>query len=163
MSVCILIGDVRSKLAELPDESVHCVVTSPPDAVLAYAAGVIDSDGSIGIRRSTYNMRVTGDASQPVYSVRVCVKQVTSEAVELLKETFGGSLMMQKPSLRKGKPLHYWEITNRRAASTCLPPLLDAANSQRNCIGIELNPVYAAMAEKRIRGDATMFADVVAA
>lgn len=30
MSVRILIGDVREKLAELPDESVHCVVTSPP-------------------------------------------------------------------------------------------------------------------------------------
>lgn len=30
MSVRILIGDVRQRLAELPDESVHCVVTSPP-------------------------------------------------------------------------------------------------------------------------------------
>lgn len=30
MSVRILIGDVRAKLAELPDASVHCVVTSPP-------------------------------------------------------------------------------------------------------------------------------------
>ncbi len=30
MSVNILVGDVRAKLAELPDESVHCVVTSPP-------------------------------------------------------------------------------------------------------------------------------------
>jgi DNA modification methylase len=30
MSVRILLGDVREKLAELPDESVHCVVTSPP-------------------------------------------------------------------------------------------------------------------------------------
>ena len=26
----ILVGDVRERLAELPDESVHCVVTSPP-------------------------------------------------------------------------------------------------------------------------------------
>jgi hypothetical protein len=25
-----LLGDVREKLADLPDESVHCVVTSPP-------------------------------------------------------------------------------------------------------------------------------------
>jgi DNA modification methylase len=30
MSVKILIGDVREKLKELADESVHCVVTSPP-------------------------------------------------------------------------------------------------------------------------------------
>ncbi len=30
MSVQILVGDVRAMLATLPDESVHCVVTSPP-------------------------------------------------------------------------------------------------------------------------------------
>lgn len=30
MSVRILLGDCRQRLAELPDESVHCVVTSPP-------------------------------------------------------------------------------------------------------------------------------------
>ena len=32
----------------------------------------------------------------------------------------------------------------------------------RNAILIELNPEYAAMAERRIRGDAGMFADVAA-
>ena len=30
MTVRIMVGDALSKLAELPDESVHCVVTSPP-------------------------------------------------------------------------------------------------------------------------------------
>ena len=30
MSVRILVGDCRDRLKELPDESVHCVVTSPP-------------------------------------------------------------------------------------------------------------------------------------
>jgi len=30
MTVQILIGDVRARLREMPDESVHCVVTSPP-------------------------------------------------------------------------------------------------------------------------------------
>jgi DNA modification methylase len=30
MAVRILIGDVRARLKELPDESVHCVITSPP-------------------------------------------------------------------------------------------------------------------------------------
>lgn len=30
MSVSILIGDVRDRLKEIPDNSIHCVVTSPP-------------------------------------------------------------------------------------------------------------------------------------
>ena len=30
MSVQILVGDCRERLAGLPDESVHCCVTSPP-------------------------------------------------------------------------------------------------------------------------------------
>jgi DNA modification methylase len=30
MTIRILIGDVRERLADLADESVHCVVTSPP-------------------------------------------------------------------------------------------------------------------------------------
>ena len=30
MNVRILVGDVFERLAEIPDESVHCVVTSPP-------------------------------------------------------------------------------------------------------------------------------------
>src|SRR5262245_17333690 len=30
MSARILVGDVRDRLAELPEQSVHCVVTSPP-------------------------------------------------------------------------------------------------------------------------------------
>ncbi len=30
MTVKIMVGDVMRKLAELENESVHCVVTSPP-------------------------------------------------------------------------------------------------------------------------------------
>lgn len=30
MSVTVLVGDVRDRLRDMPDESVHCVVTSPP-------------------------------------------------------------------------------------------------------------------------------------
>ena len=32
----------------------------------------------------------------------------------------------------------------------------------RNCIGIEINPGYAVMAERRLREDAGMFADIAA-
>jgi hypothetical protein len=33
--------------------------------ILAYLAGVLDSDGTIGVKRSTYSMRVIGDSAQP--------------------------------------------------------------------------------------------------
>ena len=39
--------------------------------VLAYMAGVLDSDGYIGVHRSDYAMRVRGDAGQVIYSPRV--------------------------------------------------------------------------------------------
>lgn len=32
---------------------------------LAYCAGVIDSDGTIGVKRSTYAMRITRDCAAP--------------------------------------------------------------------------------------------------
>jgi DNA modification methylase len=50
MSVRILIGDVRDRLKELPDECVHCVVTSPPYWGLRdYGVdGQIGLEGSLG-------------------------------------------------------------------------------------------------------------------
>ncbi|MDP7703212.1 hypothetical protein [Mycobacterium sp. TY815] len=87
-----------------------------PSELAAYLAGAIDSDGSIGIRRSTYAARVKGDARQATYSERICLKQVTPEIPRLLKETFGGSLMLQKPSATQGRPLYYWEATNKVAS-----------------------------------------------
>ncbi len=41
----ILIGDVRERLAELPDESVHCVVTSPP----YFGLRDYEVDGQVGL------------------------------------------------------------------------------------------------------------------
>lgn len=87
--------------------------------LLAYAAGVIDSDGYIGIKRNDYGMRVRGDATQPVYSARVVVKQVTPQAVTLLHELFGGSLLPAKASLRKGRPLFSWDIHSAAAGRAC--------------------------------------------
>ena len=47
----ILVGDVRARLRELPDESVHCVVTSPPYWGLRKYG---DVDGQIGLE-PTFN------------------------------------------------------------------------------------------------------------
>ena len=45
MAVKILVGDVRERLAELPDESVNCVVTSPP----YYGLRDYGIDGQMGL------------------------------------------------------------------------------------------------------------------
>lgn len=88
----------------------------------AYCAGVIDSDGTIGIKRNTYSVRVVGDSRQPTYSERVCVRQVTPEAVTLLQQLFGGSLGPRKAQTENGRPLWEWCTTDRNAA-LCLAAL----------------------------------------
>jgi len=93
------------------------------DTVKAYLAGVIDSDGTVGIKRSTYAMRRRGDAAQAVYSERVSVRQVEPQAVDLLAQSFGGSRYMTKPSTTKGRALHTWAVTDRQARD-CLRSLL---------------------------------------
>ncbi len=108
-------------------------------ATLAYLAGVIDSDGSISVRRSTYAMRRRGDTGQPVYSERVKVKQVSPEAVDLLGETFGGSRRVDKPSAKRGRPLFAWEATDKRAAEALallLPYLRIKRRQAENCLSL---------------------------
>lgn len=111
----------------------------PTTPELAYCPGVIDSDGTIGIKKSTYSMRVTRDSTQPSYSERVCVRQVSPEAVELLHALFGGSFGPRKASTPRGKPLYEWAVTDRRAAEclvAVLPWLRIKAAQARNCLSL---------------------------
>ena len=105
--------------------------------LFAYCAGVIDSDGTIGVKRNTYSMRVVGDSVQPTYSERVCVKQVEPQAVRLLKRLFGGSFYLGKPQVANGRPLWVWQVTDLRAAA-CLRALLPFLRIKRrqaeNCL-----------------------------
>lgn len=87
---------------------------SPLVEVLAYAAGVIDSDGSIDIRRDTWALR-HGIMCQATFSERVTVRQIEPQAVDLLKATFGGH--RGTASNRHGQPLHHWQVVDRVAAA----------------------------------------------
>jgi excisionase family DNA binding protein len=86
---------------------------------LAYAAGVIDSDGYIGVHKSDYAMRVRGDAKQVIYAPRVAVKQVTPQAVDLLHDLFGGYRYNGKPTARRGRPLLVWNVHSAAAVRVC--------------------------------------------
>lgn len=106
---------------------------------LAYCAGVIDSDGTIGIKRNTYSVRVIGDSQQPTYSERVCVKQVESAAVDLLKALFGGSRYLGGPGSNRGRPILVWQVSDRKAIA-CLKALVPYLRIKReqalNCLAL---------------------------
>lgn len=109
------------------------------DLLYAYLAGAIDSDGCITVKRSTYAMRVRGDAGAPIFSERVMLKQVTPEIPTLLRDTFGGSLRVDRPTAARGRPLHAWQATDLRAA-VCLKALLPFLRIKRaqalNCLAL---------------------------
>lgn len=103
---------------------------------LAYLAGALDADGFFGIRKSTYRMRVSKDAHCPLYSERTGLKQVTPQVPELLRDTFGGSLSIQRANARNGKPLHGWSATDKTAAEVAraLLPFLRIKTEQARCL-----------------------------
>lgn len=107
--------------------------------VHAYLAGIVDADGTIGIKRSTYAMRVTRDCEQATYSERICVKQVEPHAIDALHGAFGGYRFTAKASALRGKPLHGWQVTDRKAgvALRALLPFLRIKRMQaENCLAL---------------------------
>lgn len=91
------------------------------DLIFAYLAGVMDSDGSFGIRRTTYGMRKRGEQT-PVFSERVKLSQVSPIVPEMLKQIFGGHIDHPKSTAKKGKPLYRWEAT-QKVAARCIKTL----------------------------------------
>lgn len=72
----------------------------------AYLAGVMDSDGYIGVSVKKHKA-----GWKDSYAPRVQVKQTETGAVDLLHETFGGVLWKQKPSAERGRPLWTWGVS----------------------------------------------------
>jgi hypothetical protein len=106
---------------------------------IAYLAGVIDSDGTIGIKRNTYSMRIVGDSSAPTYSERVCVKQVEPHAVDMLTRIFSGYRFTGNGSSERAKRLQGWQVTDRKAAAcltTLLPFLRIKRQQAENCLAL---------------------------
>jgi hypothetical protein len=102
-----MVEEAKRRLEQPPNEV--------PVDVAAYAAGVIDSDGSIGIQREMHAVR-TGRATQPTFSERVTIRQLEPEAVDLIHQYFGGSRGVHRgPRKRNGQPLQSLAIGDRKA------------------------------------------------
>jgi len=84
--------------------------------VLAYVAGVVDSDGHIGIDRSaTMPQRRTSVR----YEAAVVVTNVDRPLMDWLQEEFGGSLRQRKQMLPHHKPTYSWKLSEQQAAGFC--------------------------------------------
>lgn len=94
---------------------------------VAYAAGVIDSDGTIGV----FYKKGPNDCYEP----RVGVRQVEPQAIDLLKELFGGS---RRDAYHHGgpncRPLYEWRATARVAVAALVEvlPYLKIKREQAN-------------------------------
>lgn len=111
----------------------------PDQLLLAYCAGTIDSDGTIGIKRNTYAVRVVKNSGQATYSARICVRQVTTEALLALQSAFGGSIRPAKTYAKRGRLMYQWEIRDliaERALRLLLPHLRIKQMQARNCLDL---------------------------
>lgn len=85
---------------------------------LAYCAGVLDSDGHIGIHVNWYKVRSPkwADSKQPTYQPRCSVKQLDHQAIELFGETFGGHYYVDMNNVRgSARPINIWQVHSAMA------------------------------------------------
>ena len=86
------------------------------DTIYAYLAGVIDSDGYIGVA-----IRHNKHGWQDTYQSRIQVKQVETAAIDLFYDTFAGHRYQQGPSTKRGRPLWTWGVHSAAAVRVLVP------------------------------------------
>lgn len=77
----------------------------------AYLAGILDGEGCFAIKKT----KPLQGRKNPWYSPCISVGMTSEPVIQLLKDTFGGS--MRKERARKGyKPIYRWAVTSKRKA-----------------------------------------------
>ncbi len=90
---------------------------------LAYIAGIVDGEGYVGIKKSTWGMRNRDDVYCPTYSERVQIRMNCREVLEVIRKRFGGSLSTEPrlyPSVSGFTPtkiMSIYRATDRVAAT----------------------------------------------
>lgn len=83
--------------------------------LLAYCAGVLDSDGHIGVHVNWYKVKSGRwtDSKQPTYMPRCSVKQLDPQAIEALHDLFGGHTYVDTTNVKGSRrPINVWNVTS---------------------------------------------------
>lgn len=81
-----------------------------------YLAGLVDGEGYVGIKKSKYARH----CPSPTYHERIQVRMIEEKAINLMKQTFGGSYYKEtEHSKYSKKPLYCYAISDLLAAKTC--------------------------------------------
>jgi len=105
------------------------LVLKPTD--LAYIAGIIDGEGCITIN-VTKNDSFRSRSIQHI--LKVIVRMVEEEAIIFLRNKFGGSISIQKPSKGRIRFVYQWTLCGKYASSflaKILPYLKVKANQAK--------------------------------
>jgi hypothetical protein len=109
-----------------------------PDVDLAYAAGIIDGEGSLVITRRT---------TRQTYHAQITVSMCEPQAITFLFTAFGGHVMRQRvqhPGRPEHRPADIWGCAAKEAAHVCrvLLPFLRVKRQQALNV-IELQQIHA--------------------
>lgn len=75
-------------------------------AILGYAAGIIDGEGTIGIK-----LQKNGHNPNAIYhTFKVRASNTDRRLIDWMQETFGGSVATKIPKQRNRKVSYYWSI-----------------------------------------------------
>lgn len=171
-------GDVLDRLREMPDESVNCVVTSPPYWGLRdYKTATWDGgDEGCDHKRASQprNERPLGsfhsgsdennDSREPSYK-GICgkcgAKRIDQQlGLEATPEEYVANMagvfreVRREPCILAGCPEGGTVLDPFAGSGTTL---MVALRHNRKAIGIELNPEYVELARARIRDDCPLF------
>jgi len=89
---------------------------------LAYLAGIIDGEGYVGIKKSTYGMRKRTDIKSPTYHEKVQIRMSCKKVLELFEKEFGGHcrseprIYQSKTGFKSYKVLSIYVVTDVSAA-----------------------------------------------
>jgi hypothetical protein len=114
-------------------------MTGTPNPLdLAYLAGVIDSDGTIGIGIDRHRGRTTQEQTvkSPRFFEFIACSQMETEALELMVSTFGKKIYNRKPRGNSKTGMFCWSLNNIHActAISALLPYLRIKRRQAEIV-----------------------------